>query len=92
MEVPLKTKIITATKRAMITTFLTGTKLLVLNVLPRKPKLNQDHFLTMIAPELSDENPDAKGKVHKNQLAVHTDKSFAVMSAKFESISPGKQR
>jgi hypothetical protein len=63
-------------KRAMVTTFLAGTKLLVLNILPRKQIFNQNHFLTMITPELSNENPDAKGRVHKNQLIVHTYKSI----------------
>jgi hypothetical protein len=37
----------------MITIFFTETKLLVLNVLFRKQKFEQNYFLVMIAPELS---------------------------------------
>jgi hypothetical protein len=76
VELPPKTKITTGTKRAMVTTFLTETKFLVLNVLPPMQKFNQGHLLTMIAPELSNENPDAKGRLHKNQLVAHMDKSI----------------
>jgi hypothetical protein len=76
VEVPPRTKTIAATKKAMVTIFLTGTKLMVLDILRRKQKFNQDHFLAVIAPEISNENTSAKGRVHTNQLVVHTDKSI----------------
>jgi hypothetical protein len=56
--------------------FFTGTKLLVLDVLPREEKFNQNHFLAVIAAELSKENSDAKRRIDKKQLVVHMDKSM----------------
>jgi hypothetical protein len=56
-----------------VTMFFTGTKLLVLDVLPREQKFNQNYFLTAIAPELSKENSNAKRRVHKERLVVHMD-------------------
>jgi hypothetical protein len=50
-------------------------KLLVLDVLTRELKFNQDHFLAMTALELSKENMDAKRKVGKNQPVEHTHNS-----------------
>jgi hypothetical protein len=52
----------------MVTIFFTGTKLLVLGVLPREEKFNQNHFLEVIAPELSRENSNTKRRVDKKQL------------------------
>jgi hypothetical protein len=54
----------------------TGTKLLVFSALPRQQKLNQDHFLAMIAPELPKENTNAKPGVNKKPLVVHIGSSI----------------
>jgi predicted metalloprotease with PDZ domain len=59
-----------------VTIFFTGTKLLVLDVLLREQKFNQDLFLTAIAPELFKENSNAKRRVEKKQLVVHMDNSM----------------
>jgi hypothetical protein len=52
VEMPPRAKTSIATKRALVTILFTGMKLLLLGVLPRKQKFNQDHFLAMIAPEI----------------------------------------
>jgi hypothetical protein len=73
VEVPPRTKTTTATKMAMVTLFFAGTKFRTLSVLPREQKFNKDHFLAMIAPELSKENTNPKWRVDKNQLVVRMD-------------------
>jgi hypothetical protein len=75
-EEPSTTKITIAAKRAMVIIFFTGTKLLVLDVLPREEKSNQNHFLADIAPELSKKSSNAKRRIDKTQSIVHTDNSM----------------
>jgi hypothetical protein len=71
MEVPPRTKITDTTKRVLAVIFFTGTKLLVLNVLPRERKFTHNHFPPIIAPELSKKNTNAKRRVGKSKLAGH---------------------
>lgn len=75
-EVRPRTKSTIAPKRTMVTIFFTGTKLLVLGIVSREEKFNQNHFLAVIAPELSKENSDAKRRIDTKQLVVHMDKSM----------------
>jgi hypothetical protein len=56
--------------------FVTETKPLVLDVLPREQKFNQNHFLAIVAPESSKKNTNAKRRVGKNQLIGHRDNSM----------------
>jgi histone-lysine N-methyltransferase SETMAR len=74
--VPPRTRTTIGTKRAMVTIFFTGAKLLVLDMLPRDQKFNQDHFLAAIAPHLSSENSNARRRVDKKELLVHMDNSM----------------
>jgi hypothetical protein len=60
----------------MVTIFFTETRLLVLDILPREEKFNQNTFLAAIAPELCKENSNAKRRVEKNQPVVHMDNSM----------------
>jgi hypothetical protein len=60
----------------MVIILFIGTKLLVLDCLPRQQKFNQDHFRAMISLELSKENPKAKRRVGKNPLIVYVDNSM----------------
>jgi hypothetical protein len=57
----------------MVTIFFTGVKLLVLDILPREKKFNQDHFTAIIGPELGKENTNPKRRVSSNHLVVHMD-------------------
>jgi hypothetical protein len=75
-EVPPRTEIIIATKRAKVTLFFTGTKRLIVYILRLKKKFNQNHFLTSIAPELSKDNSNSKRTVGKKELIVHMDNSM----------------
>jgi hypothetical protein len=59
-----------------VTIFFTGTKPLILYVLPHEEKFNQNHFLAAIAPELSKENSNSKQRVDKKQLIAHMDNSM----------------
>jgi hypothetical protein len=68
---PTKEKGNNCNKRALVTIFFTGTKLLVLAVLPREEKFNQNHFLATITPELLKENSNFKRKVRKKELIMH---------------------
>jgi hypothetical protein len=63
-------------KKVILSMFFIGTNLLALDVLLHQQKFNQNHFLGMIAPELSKRNPNAKRRVGKNQLVVHIDNSM----------------
>jgi arginine/lysine/ornithine decarboxylase len=76
MEVPPRTKRTIVTKRIMLTIPFTGTKLLVLGVLPCEQNFNQNNLLAKVAPELFKENTEAKRRVSKNQLVVHMDNSM----------------
>jgi hypothetical protein len=49
---------------------------LVLDVLPREQKFNQDFFLVTVVSELPKENTSAKRRVGKNQQAVHINNSM----------------
>jgi hypothetical protein len=62
-------------KKALVTIFFTGTKLLVFGVLPREEKFNQYYFLAVIAPELLKKNSNSKRKVGKKEPIVHMDNS-----------------
>jgi hypothetical protein len=75
-------------KRAIFAIFFIGTKLLVLDVLPHKQKFNQNHFLAMIAPELSKQNPNAKGRIGKNQLMDTSTSPYAIMDANSRVFCP----
>jgi hypothetical protein len=57
----------------MVTIFFTGTKLLILNILPRERKLNQDDLLAFVASKLSKENTRTRRRVDMEQLFVHMD-------------------
>jgi hypothetical protein len=57
-EVPPRTKTTSSTGRTVATIFVAGTKLLILDVLPREETFNQNHFLAAIASELSKEKLD----------------------------------
>jgi hypothetical protein len=59
-----------------VTVFFIKTKLLVLGVLRREQKFNQDHFLTAIAPELSKENSNAQRRVDREQPVIRMDNSM----------------
>jgi hypothetical protein len=74
-----------------VTIFVTGTKLLVLDVFPLKQKFNQDHFLTAIVPELSKENSNAKQRVDKKQLVVHMDNSMCHNGCKIQEYFTRKK-
>jgi histone-lysine N-methyltransferase SETMAR len=84
VDVPPRTKTTIGTKKAMVTIFFTATKLLVLDVLPRGNKFNQDYFLTIIAPELSRENTNSKRRVGNKPLLVHMDNSMCHNARKIE--------
>jgi hypothetical protein len=62
---PAKSKDNNCNKKALVTIFFTGTKLLVLGILPREGKFNQDRFLALIVPELLKENSNSKRRVGK---------------------------
>jgi hypothetical protein len=49
----------------MMTIFFTGTKLLVLDVLPLEETFKRDHFLAALTPELSKENSNSRRRVDK---------------------------
>jgi hypothetical protein len=68
----------------------TGTILPGLDVPFREQKSSQDHFLAIIAPELSKENPTAKRRVRKNQLVVHMDNSVCHHGGKIREYSARK--
>jgi hypothetical protein len=91
VEVPPRTKTAMVTKRAVVTISFAETKLLVLNVLSREQKLNQNHFPAMIAPKLSNQNTSTKRRVGKNELIKHIDNSMCHRGARFKSILPGKR-
>jgi hypothetical protein len=74
-EVATKTKATLVTKKAIVTIFFTGTKLLILGILPRERKFNQGYFLAFVAPRLSKENTRARRRVDMKQLFGHIDNS-----------------
>jgi hypothetical protein len=78
-------------KKAIITMFFTGTKILDLDVLPGAQNVNQDHFLARTAPELSKENMNAKQRVGKNQQVTPWTTPHGIIGTRFESLLPGKQ-
>jgi hypothetical protein len=66
-------------------------RLLVLDVLPRKQKFKQNHFLVMVSPEPFKGNTNSKRKVGKNQIVGQITSPCDIIAAKFESILAGKQ-
>jgi hypothetical protein len=62
---PPRTKTTIVTKSVMVTAFFTGTKLLLLDGLPREEKFNQDYLLAATVPELSKENSNSKRRADK---------------------------
>jgi hypothetical protein len=90
VEVPPRIKTINATKRAMVTIFLTGRKFLILDPLSREEKFNQDYFMAVDAPELSKENMNAERKVRKNRLFVHINNSMCHNGRKIRVYLPRK--
>jgi hypothetical protein len=82
--VPTRTKPTIATKKAMVTIFFIGLKLLIFDILPRECKFNQDSFLAFIAPELSNENAIAKRRLDSEQLVVHMDNSMCHNGGKIQ--------
>jgi hypothetical protein len=87
-----RTKTTIATKKALVTAFFTGTKLLTLNVIPREKRLNQNYFLGILIPELSRENMNARRRVGNNLPLVFMDSLMCLMHTKVTSISTEKQR
>jgi hypothetical protein len=55
----------------------TGTKLLVLDVLLREGKFNQNFFLAIVAPNLAKENQSAKDGIGKKSTG-HPQRQFHV--------------
>jgi hypothetical protein len=73
---PAKDKDNNYNKRDTVTLFVTGTKLLVLYVRPRKEKFSQNHFLAAFITELSQENSNSKRRVDKKELILHMDNAM----------------
>jgi hypothetical protein len=90
-EVRPRTKTTAATKRATMTVFFTGTKLLALDFFPREEKCNQNHCPAVMAPELSKEESNAKRRVDKKQLVVHIDNSICHNGRKIQEYFARKK-
>jgi hypothetical protein len=60
-EVVLRTKQNISAKKTMVTIFVTSTRLLVLNLLPKDTKFNQDCFIDTVLPNLYSEKRRIRG-------------------------------
>jgi hypothetical protein len=82
--VSIRAKPTIATEKVMVTMFLTGAKLPILEIIPRECKFNQDSFLTFIAPELPNENARAKRRFDSKQLIVDLSNSMCTNGGKIQ--------
>jgi histone-lysine N-methyltransferase SETMAR len=68
--------------KTMVRIFLTLTRVLVLNFLPKGTKFNQDHFIDMVLPNLYSEKRQSARRNGLPSFSVHTDKSMCHNGAK----------
>jgi hypothetical protein len=69
-------------KKTMVTIFLTSTRLLVLNFLPKGTKVNQDYFIDTVLPNLYSEKRQIARRKGLPSFSVHMDNSMCYNGAK----------
>jgi hypothetical protein len=70
--------------KVLVTIVLTDSRHLILAILPRERKFNQNYFLAFIAPEFGNENATAKRKLNSKQLVAHLHDSLCNNPGKIE--------
>jgi transposase len=81
-EVVPRTKENISAKKTMVTIFFTSTRLLVLNVLPKGTKFNQDYFIDTALPNLCSEKRRIARRKGLPNFSVHMDNSVCHKGAK----------
>jgi hypothetical protein len=77
-EVMSRTKQNISAKKTMVTIFFTSTRLLVLNILPKGTKVNQDYFIDTLLPNLYSEKRRIARRKGLSSFSVHKEIQCAI--------------